>query len=78
MLNYVRDKFWTTFFQKAPRKKQERMRYIHVRITVDGMQKEYSTKRKWDRDRWNQEMGRPIGNKEDTRALNVFLDTNGK
>lgn len=67
--------FGLLFFQKAPRNKQERMRYIHVRITVDGIPKEYSTKRKWDRDRWNQETGRPIGNKEDARELNLFLDT---
>lgn len=48
------------------------MRYIHVRITIDGIPKEYSTKRKWDRDRWNHETGRPIGTKEDARGLNLF------
>lgn len=51
------------------------MRFIYLRITVNGIPKETSTKRKWDVDRWNQETGRATGAKEDARIINHFLDT---
>lgn len=62
------------FFLKTPAKKQN-LRTVYLRITVDGIPKETSTKRKWDIHRWNQEIGRPIGNKEDAKSLNYFLET---
>lgn len=48
-------------------------RYIYIRITVNGVPKETSTKRKWNVNRWEQKTGRAIGNKEDAKALNFFL-----
>ncbi|WP_261511527.1 site-specific integrase [Chryseobacterium paludis] len=64
-----------TFFLKSPKSKSELFRYVYVRITVDGVPKETSTKRKWDMRRWDQNLERAIGTKEDARSLNFFLDS---
>ncbi|WP_426478016.1 site-specific integrase [Chryseobacterium sp. CBSDS_008] len=61
-----------SFFLKSSSKK---MRYIYLRITVNGIPKETSTKRKWELDRWDQKEGRPLGTKEDARALTYFLES---
>ena len=47
---------------------------IYLRITVDGVPKELSVKRTWEPARWNKASSRAIGNKEDARSLNEFLD----
>jgi hypothetical protein len=47
------------FFLKTPQKVIN-LRYMYVRITVDGIPKESSTKRKWDVLRWNQKIERAI------------------
>lgn len=64
--------FGLTFFLKVPRKKSN-LRYIYLRITVDGIPKETSTKRKWDITRWDQKAERAIGTKEDSKIINFFL-----
>lgn len=66
--------FGTMFFLKTPEKK-ENLRVVYLRITVDGIPKETSTKRKWDVTRWNQKAERATGNKEDAKSLNYFLDS---
>ncbi|WP_241657627.1 Arm DNA-binding domain-containing protein [Flavobacterium cerinum] len=66
--------FGLTFFLKTP-EKPSNIRFIYLRITVDGIPKEKSTKRKWDIARWDQKAERAIGTKEDARAINMFLDT---
>ncbi len=35
-------------FLKSPREKSRTIRLVYVRITVDGISKECSTKRQWD------------------------------
>lgn len=70
----LENSFGLTFFLKTPRKKTK-IRFIYLRITVDGIPKETSTKHKWDITRWDQRAERAIGNKEDARMLNHFLDT---
>lgn len=65
--------FGLSFFLKTPRNK-ENARLIYLRVTVDGTPKETSTKRKWDISRWNQKAERATGNKEDSKAINYFLD----
>ena len=65
--------FGLCFFLKTPKNKSN-IRYIYLRITVDGIPKETSTKRKWEIQRWDQKTERATGNKEDARALNHFLD----
>ena len=55
--------------------KKSNIRFIYLRVTVDGIPKETSTKRKWDAGRWDVKSERAAGNKEDARTLNHFLDT---
>lgn len=62
------------FFQKAP-KKNQKIRYVYFRISVNGIPKEASTKRKWPADRWDQKSMRAIGTKEDAKSLNAFLES---
>jgi len=66
--------FGLTFFLKTPRKRIN-LRYVYLRITVDGIPKEVSTKRKWDFARWDQKAERAIGTKEDARTMNFFLES---
>lgn len=66
--------FGLTFFLKTP-KKRVNLRLIYVRITVDSVSKEASTKRKWELSRWDQKKERAIGTKEDAKTLNFFLDS---
>lgn len=66
--------FGITFFLKSSTKSTNE-KYIYLRITVDGVPKETSTKRKWDLKRWEQKTARATGNKEDAKALNLFLNS---
>lgn len=66
--------FGLTFFMKTPRK-ETNVRVIYLRITVDGVPKETSTRQHWDVTRWSQRTERATGNKEDARTVNFFLET---
>lgn len=66
--------FGLTFFLKSSKKKSND-RFIYLRITVNGLPKETSTKRKWDATRWNQKTERATGTREDAKATNFFLET---
>jgi len=66
--------FGLSFYMKSA-SKETSIRYIYLRITVDGIRKETSTKRTWDISRWDAKTERATGNKEDARTLNHFLDT---
>jgi len=72
-MNYVREQFGLNFYLKSPQKKTN-IRYIYLIITVDGVRKETSIKRTRDASRWDMKTERAIGNKEDAKALNFFLD----
>ncbi|RKE81587.1 site-specific integrase [Chryseobacterium sp. AG363] len=63
------------FFLKSPKNKKQAKRLIYIRISVDGVAKESSTKRKWVAARWSQQDERATGFKEDARELNFFLDS---
>jgi len=63
------------FFLKSPKIKNRSLRLLYVRVTVDGIPKETSTHRKWDINRWNQKEEKAIGNKEDAKELNFFLES---
>ncbi|WP_366183754.1 site-specific integrase [Flavobacterium ovatum] len=66
--------FGLVFFLKIPRN-ESKIRTIYLRITVDGIPKETSTKRKWDISRWDQKLERATGSKEDAKSINFFLDS---
>lgn len=70
----IEKSFGLMFFLKTPEKK-ENLRVLYLRITVDGVSKETSTKRKWDVTRWSQKAGRAIGSKEDAKSLNYYIDS---
>ncbi len=48
---------------------------IYIRITVNGRRSELSAGRSCEIRRWNGDAGRCIGNKEESRMLNTYLDT---
>jgi len=68
----LENSFGIIFFLKSSAKSTNE-RFIYLRITVNGVPKETSTKRKWNVNRWEQKSGRAAGNKEDAKALNFFL-----
>jgi integrase len=69
----VEQSYGLTFFLKSS--KNEKIRHIYVRITVDGIPKETSTKRKWYPNRWDQKEGKAVGTKEDAKIINLFLES---
>ncbi|QXV65986.1 site-specific integrase [Mucilaginibacter sp. 21P] len=48
---------------------------IYLRVTVSGRRSEISVGRECEISRWNSKAGRCIGNKEESKMLNAFLDT---
>ena len=66
--------FGLFYFLKQAKNQKNDGRYIYLRITVDGISKEISTKRQWLVSRWDQSAGRAKGNKEDALTLNAYLD----
>ncbi len=66
--------FGLFYYLKQSKNQKGSVRYIYLRITVDGQSKELSTKRTWDAEHWSQSSGRATGNKEDSKALNGYLD----
>jgi hypothetical protein len=67
--------FGLLFFLKQSKKNQNGERYIYLRITVDRISKELSTKRLWKTSRWNAAAGRAEGNNQDSKTLNAYLET---
>jgi len=57
------------FFLKRPRIRTNH-RSIYLRVTVDGIPKEVSTRMKWDVLRWDKSIERAIGNREDAKSIN--------
>ena len=47
---------------------------VYLRVTVDGVSNEISTKRKWEHTRWDSRKGRASGTKDDEKALNSFIE----
>ncbi|MFD2872056.1 site-specific integrase [Mucilaginibacter ximonensis] len=62
------------FYLKKPKDYTAGPVLIYLRITVDGDQKELSTKRFCEPEKWNAKANRAIGNKEETKTLNAYLD----
>jgi site-specific recombinase XerD len=67
--------FGLLFYLKKPKNYGKGPIPIYLRITVDGVAKELSTKRSCDPNRWNPSAERVSGTKEDAKALNAYLDT---
>jgi len=67
--------FGLLFYLKKPKNYVKGSIPIYMRITVDGIPKELSTKRICDPNRWNPSSERASGTKEDAKSLNAYLDT---
>jgi hypothetical protein len=64
------------FFLKKPKNYQQGdPKDVYLKITVDGIARELSCRRKWEYKRWNPHAGRASGFKEDAKELNTYLDT---
>ncbi|MDQ3048869.1 MAG: Arm DNA-binding domain-containing protein, partial [Bacteroidota bacterium] len=48
---------------------------IYARITINSQRAEFSTGRECNPERWNSSAGYSMGTKEDSKALNSYLDT---
>jgi hypothetical protein len=66
--------FGLLFFLKKPNPFRKGPWLLFLRITVNGISRELSLKRTWEKSRWNSKSGRASGNKEDTRELNTYID----
>ncbi|HEY6083609.1 MAG TPA: site-specific integrase, partial [Chitinophagaceae bacterium] len=66
--------FGLFFYLKQSKNSNNGPQYVYLRITVNGISRELSTKRLWQLSRWSPDAGRAIGNKEDARSLNNYLD----
>ncbi|MBE9597757.1 Arm DNA-binding domain-containing protein [Pedobacter sp. MC2016-24] len=47
---------------------------MFLRITLDGVRAEISTRRNCEPERWNAKTGKVIGRKEDVKTLNAYLE----
>jgi integrase len=71
----LENSFGLLFYLKHAKNQKDGLRYVYLRITVDGKSAELSTKQLWNPSSWSVDAGRAIGNKEDSRTLNAYLDT---
>jgi len=61
------------FFLKKPKNEKGNLRYVYLRITVDGESVDVATKRKWDSRKWNSGKGAPTGTSQDAVTLAAYL-----
>jgi site-specific recombinase XerD len=66
--------FGLLFFLKQSKNQKNVLQYVYLRITVDGVSRELSTKRLWEISRWSSQAGKATGVKEDARSLNAYLE----
>lgn len=70
----VEKNFGLFFYLKQPKSKKDKgLKFIFLRITVDGQSVEISAKRLWPSAKWNKTQGRAIGNTEESKVLNAEL-----
>lgn len=70
----LEESFGLLFYLKKPKNYSKGPLPIYLRITVDGIAKELSLNRSWEKNRWNSYASRPVGTKEDAKELHMFLD----
>ena len=62
------------FFLRKPRPFRPGPWLIFLRITVDGISKELSMKRTWEKSKWQPNPGRATGKEAQVKSLNAYLD----
>jgi len=60
-------------FLKRPKNRDEKYRYVYLRITIDGMVVEYSTQKIVVPEKWNAGEKKARGNSENAQSLNQYL-----
>jgi len=66
--------FKILFFLKKGKRSNEKSLPIYVRVTINRERVEWTCQRNCDASKWNQQTGRVIGNKNETKSLNQYLD----
>ena len=67
--------FSLLFYPKKPKGYKAGETPIYLRITVNGISKELTTKRQCEPERWNKYAQRLRGTNEKTKTINAYLDT---
>ena len=67
--------FTLLFYLKKPKNYESGKVPIYMRVSVDGRRIEITTKRECEPEKWKSSAGRQIGQKEEVRSLNAFLDS---
>lgn len=71
----MRSNFHLLFYLRKQKNYKGGAMAIYMRITVNGKRAEMSAGRECEPSKWNSHAGRGIGTKEETRALNGYLDS---
>jgi integrase len=71
----MRSNFHLLFYLRKQKNFKGGSMAIYMRITVNGKRADMSAGRECDPAKWNGHAGRAIGTKEETRALNNYLDS---
>lgn len=66
--------FKVLFFLKKGKGSNEKSLPVYVRATIDRERAEWSSQRHCNQSRWNQQIKRASGNKEEAKILNRYLD----
>ncbi|WP_111672306.1 site-specific integrase [Algoriphagus litoralis] len=67
--------FSSAFYLKAKKNPSEKLRYIFLKLTVNGETREISLKIDWPVDQWNKDLGRPEGRSKEATILNEYLES---
>lgn len=62
------------FYAKNSKANTEGLLPIYVRLTVDGIRLEYSTKKFIEKSKWSVELSKMKGNTDQARSINSYLD----
>jgi hypothetical protein len=69
----IKNTFNLLFYLKKPKNYVAGTMPIYMRITVDGVPKELSIGKQCEPERWNPQINRVDGKKEDARTINAYL-----
>ena len=71
----MKSNFHLLFYLRKQKNYQNGPMAIYMRMTVDGKRSDMSTGRECDSTKWSSQAGRAIGQKEEIKSLNNYLDS---
>lgn len=71
----MKNTFTILVYLRKSKQKLDGTQPIYFRVTVNGKRSEFSAKRSVHEEKWNSAKGRVKGTSENTRALNMYLET---